>query len=144
VKIYVDSSILFSLYVTDANSPKADVWRQANAVPLDLTDFHRVELRNAFSLAAFQQRLTVAESQAAWAEIEKDLAAGLLVIKPLPWDKLLAQAEQLALQHTPAIGSRSLDVLHIAAALVLEATDFCTFDSRQASLAKAAGLQVQS
>ncbi len=113
-------------------------------MPLDLADFHRVELRNAFSLAVFQKRLTLAESQAAWAGIEKDLAAGLLNIQPLPWDKLLAQAEQLAAQHTPTFGSRSLDILHVAAALVLEATDFCTFDFRQASLAKAMGLQVQS
>ena len=54
VKIYVDSSVLFSLYVTDANSPKADAWRKANPGPLDLTAFHRVELRNALSLAVFQ------------------------------------------------------------------------------------------
>lgn len=141
---YVDSSVLFSLYVTDANSPKADAWRQNHPMPHHLTDFHRVELRNTFSLAVFQQRLTLAESQAAWTEIEKDLAAGLLVTQPLPWDKPLPHAEQLAALHTPTVGSRSLDVLHVAAALVLAATDFCTFDTRQGQLATAAGLKVQS
>ena len=65
MKIYADTSVLFSLYVTDANSPKADVWRQANPVPLDFTGFHRLGLRNALSLAVFQQRLTPAESLAA-------------------------------------------------------------------------------
>ena len=50
MKIYADTSVLFSLYIADANSPRADAWRQANAVPLDFTGFHRLELRNALSL----------------------------------------------------------------------------------------------
>ncbi len=66
MKIYADTSVFFSLYVTDANSPKADALRQANPVPLDFTGFHRLELRNALSLAVFQQRLTAADSIAAW------------------------------------------------------------------------------
>lgn len=143
MKIYADTSILFSLYVTDANSPKADAWRQANPVPLDFTGFHRLELRNALSLAVFQQRLTPAESLAAWQEIEQDLASGLLVAKPDVWEKLVPEAESLAEQHTPVIGSRSLDIVHVAAATVLGATDFCTFDTRQSKLAQLAGLQVQ-
>ena len=143
MKTYADTSILFSLYVTDANSLKADVWRQANPVPLEFTGLHRLELRNAFGLAVFQQRLTLAESQAAWQEIEQDLASGLLIAKPDLWEKLVQEAERLAQQHTPTLGSRSLDVLHVAAALVLGATDFCTLDTRQGKLAQLAGLNVQ-
>jgi hypothetical protein len=58
VKICADTSLLFSLYSTDANSPKADAWRKANPDPLPFTAFHRLELRNALSLAVFQKRLT--------------------------------------------------------------------------------------
>lgn len=143
MSIYADTSVLFSLYVTDANSPKADAWRQANPVPLDFTGFHRLELRNALGLAVFQQRLTPAESLAAWQEVEQDLTAGLLVAKPDLWEKLVREAESLAEHHTPVIGSRSLDILHVAAALVLGATDFCTLDTRQGKLAQLAGLHVQ-
>ena len=139
MKIYADTSVLFSLYVTDANSPKADAWRQANPVPLDFTGFHRFELRNALGLAVFQQRLTPAESLAAWQEVEQDLASGLLVAQPDLWEKLVREAERLAEQHTPAIGSRSLDILHVAAATLLGATDFCTLDTRQGKLAQLAG-----
>jgi hypothetical protein len=71
------------------------------------------------------------------------LASGLLVAKPDLWGKLVREAESLAEHHTPALGTRSLDILHVAAALVLGATEFCTFDTRQAKLAKAAGLHVQ-
>ena len=122
MSIYADTSVLFSLYVTDANSPRADAWRQANPVPLDFTGFHRIELRNALSLAVFQQRLTTAESLAAWQEVQQELASGLLVAKPDLWGKLVREAESLAEHHTPVIGARSLDIMHVAAALVLGAT----------------------
>ena len=75
MKTYADTSFLFSLYATDANSARADAWRQANPAPLPLTAFHRLELRNALSLALFQQRLTQQEIQAAWQEVENDCAA---------------------------------------------------------------------
>jgi hypothetical protein len=143
VSIYADTSILFSLYAPDVNSPRADAWRQANPVPIGFTGFHRIELRNALSLAVFQQRLTTAEALAAWQEVQQDLASGLLVAKPDLWGKLVREAESLTEHHTPVLGTRSLDILHVAAALVLGATEFCTFDTRQAKLAKAAGLLVQ-
>ncbi len=72
---YADTSFFFSLYASDAHSPKADAWRQANPLPLSFTAFHRLELRNAFSLAVFQKHLTPQEVQAAWQEVENDLAA---------------------------------------------------------------------
>ena len=143
MSIYADTSVLFSLYVRDANSPRADAWRQANPVPLGFTGFHRIELGNALSLAVFQQRLTTAESLAAWQEVQQDLASGVLVAKPDLWEKLVREAESLAEHHTPVIGARSLDILHVAAALVLGATEFCTLDTRQGKLARAAGLHVQ-
>ena len=39
-------------------------------------------------------------------------------------------------------GNRSYDILHVAAAMVLSATEFWSFDARQRDLAKAAGLLV--
>ena len=104
---------------------------------------HRLELRNALGLAVFQQRLTPAESLAAWQEVEQDLASGLLAAKPVPWEELVREAGNLAEHHTPTVGCRSLDILHVAAALVLGATDLCTLDTRQGKLAQLAGLHVQ-
>ena len=54
MKTYADTSLLFSLYSTDANSPKADAWRTANPAPLPFTAFHRLELRNALNRAEFK------------------------------------------------------------------------------------------
>ena len=140
MKIYADTSFLFSLYASDANSAKADAWRQANPAPLPFTALHRLELRNALSLASFQQRLTNAEIQAAWREVENDIAAGLLVGRIGLWHRIFADAEVTATMHTPVIGCRSLDILHITAAKLIGAAEFCTFDTRQATLATRIGL----
>jgi predicted nucleic acid-binding protein len=44
--------------------------------------------------------------------------------------------------YSEALGIRSLDILHVASAIVLGFPEFITFDHRQRALAKAAGLQV--
>lgn len=140
MKTYADTSLLFSLYATDANSIKADTWRQANPGPLPFTAFHRLELRNALSLALFQQRLTTEEVQAAWQEVENDFAAGLLLGRGGLWHRVLVEAETSALNQTPIVGCRTLDVLHVATAKVIGTTEFCTFDTRQSALAGRVGL----
>ena len=140
MKTYADTSFLFSLYATDAHSLRADVWRQANPEPLPFTSFHRLELRNALSLALFQQRLTPLEIQAAWLEVENDCAAGWLVARGGLWHHVLVDAQIYALNHTPSIGCRTLDVLHVAAAKLIGTTEFCSFDIRQCTLAGQIGL----
>ena len=56
------------------------------------------------------------------------------------WHRILRPAESLAEYHTPFVGSRSLDIIHVAAASVLGIAEFCTFDSRQSDLARRVGL----
>ncbi len=140
MKTYADTSLLFSLYSTDSNSTKADAWRSINPDPLPFTAFHRLELRNALNLAVFQKRLTPAEVQYAGEEVENDIAAGLLVARGGLWHRVLGEAEAISRDHTSTIGCRTLDVLHVAAAKLVGVTGFCTFDTRQADLARKVGM----
>jgi predicted nucleic acid-binding protein len=144
LKTYADTSFLFSLYATDANSAKTDAWRQANPDPLPFTAFHRLELRNGLSLALFQKRLTPQEVQAAWQEVESDCAAGLLAGRGGLWHRVMEEAEALSLNQTPVVGCRTLDVLHVAAAKLMGITEFCTFDARQSIMASRVGLTAVS
>jgi predicted nucleic acid-binding protein len=66
-----------------------------------------------------------------------------VVIPPVDWEVVHAEAERLSNAHTPRRGYRALDVLHVAPALTLGAKVLLTFDSEQAALAKAAGLRVK-
>lgn len=138
-----DTSFLYSLYATDANSARADGWCQANPVALPWTVLHSFELRNALSLAVFQGRMTAAQLRAVWQDIQTDLQAGVLVAQPMVMSQVFAEAEKLAVAYTPAIGSRCLDILHVAIARILGTSDFLTFDARQAALGKAVGLNVK-
>jgi hypothetical protein len=40
VKTYADTSFFFSRYATDANSSRAEAWRQANPARLPFTPLH--------------------------------------------------------------------------------------------------------
>jgi len=56
---------------------------------------------------------------------------------------VLRRADDLSKRHTITDGHRSLDILHVATALQLEAEVFLTFDERQRKLAHAEGLKVK-
>ena len=50
------------------------------------------------------------------------------------------KAKQLARKHTSRLGSRTLDIVHVASALALGAEPFYTFDANQGRLARLEGL----
>ena len=54
------------------------------------------------------------------------------------------RSTELSRKLTPALGSRMLDVLHVASALELGAKTLVTYDERQIELAKKAGLRTLS
>ena len=139
---YADSSLLVSYYIADANSARATLLVEASTLPFAFTDLHRLEVRNAFALAVFLRQITVEQSDAAWKDVESDLAVGLLHPVSVVWSDIFARAEATAHTLTPGIGSRSLDILHVAAALHLGIAQFHTFDGRQASLAERMGMSV--
>jgi hypothetical protein len=58
-----------------------------------------------------------------------------------PLMDLTIESERLSAWHSETLGTRSHDILHVAAALVLGLPEFLTFDLRQHALALAAGLQ---
>jgi predicted nucleic acid-binding protein len=60
------------------------------------------------------------------------------------WPDVFASAEALSAAHGIGTLCRSLDTLHVALALELGATEFCTFDLRQSRMASAAGLKIIS
>ncbi|BBO88403.1 hypothetical protein [Desulfosarcina ovata] len=60
------------------------------------------------------------------------------------WADVFAISLNLSANHTKSIGARSLDIIHVASALVMGANCFFTFDSQQSQLAVAAGLEIVS
>jgi predicted nucleic acid-binding protein len=136
---YADTSFLVSLYVLDVNSGLAAAGMKRVNLPILITPFGELELTNAISLRLFRRELTATEAKAAYSLVRKDIEDGVLEIKPIP-NAALERAKQIARRGTPRLGTRTLDVLHVALALQFGAKAFYTFDARQAKLAAFEGL----
>lgn len=139
---YADTGFLCSLYAPDAHTPRAvaRVRRQSEALPF--TWLHRLELRNALRLRVFRREISAAQREASLNMVLADLAAGVLGEAAPVLSDVVIEAERLSALHSERLGTRSLDILHVAAALVLGSGSFLTFDRRQAALARVAGLKV--
>jgi hypothetical protein len=141
-KTYVDPSALRRLYVHDDRSRAFCAWRSRLGGSLPLTLHGRAELVNSLALAVFRGDISPEVGQGGLADLESDLAEGRLHIADLLWRKALERAADLSREHTPKLGTRTLDVLHVASALVLGCRILVNYDDRQAALAKAVKLRV--
>lgn len=141
-RTYADPSALLKLYVHEPESAAMSVWRSRVKGALPITPHARLEILNGIALAAFRGFLTAEATADAMASFDDDMADGRYVPTDVPWRATLRRAADLSRQHTPRFGGRTLDVLHVAAALELELSDFVTFDTRQRQLARAVGLKV--
>lgn len=141
--IYADTSVLLSAYGSDAMSSAADQLLLASNGPLVVTSAHEAEFVNGLNLRLFRLQMSSADATQVLADFQSDFTSGYLVVTPLPWNVLWHQVQVLSLKHTALLGTRMLDVLHVAGALHLQVREFLTFDKRQASLARAEGLSVK-
>jgi predicted nucleic acid-binding protein len=135
---YVDSSFLVSSYIADARSAAVDQ-RHALRFRIMISPFNRAEFANAVYQQAFLRRLTSVEAQKVWTEFERDCSSSLWSTVEFP-HAAWGTCADLARRYTPTLGVRTLDSLHVACALELNAQKFWTFDDRQARLAEAVGL----
>jgi predicted nucleic acid-binding protein len=138
--VYADTSFLFSLVLHDANTTAAVAYLKGHAISLALTSWQRCELQNAVRLAVWRGNCDAPTAKRALEKIAADLAVGNLTETPLVWPDVLMIADELSEKHTAALGVRSLDLLHVAAAVSLSAKTFLTCDGRQLALARVAGL----
>ena len=137
---YADTGFLCSLYAPDAHTARAIVRMRRQALPLPFTWLHQLELRNALRLRVFRREITRVQRDASLNAVLADLAAGVLAPVAIDHTGVMTEAERLSALHSERLGTRSLDILHVAAALVLGQARFLTFDRRQRALALAAGL----
>jgi predicted nucleic acid-binding protein len=140
--LYVDPGALLKLYLREPESRAMAAWRGRIGNPLLVTHHGRVELINGIGLAAHRGMISDTTRAAALAALEDDFVGNRYKQADQLWRATLKRAADLSRRHTPAIGCRSLDILHVASAVELELNHFVTFDVRQQQLALAAGLKV--
>ena len=140
MKVYADPSFIVSLYSLDANSAAAVRTMQA---PGDrfLTTFGELEVVNAMGLRVFRKEVSPAQAQSSLLEFEEDLRDRVFQLRGLT-DSILERAHQLSRQTTTKLGTRTADLLHVAAALELGVDCLYTFDLHQRKLAQTLRLKL--
>lgn len=138
---YADTSFVVSLYIQDANSAEAARRMNDLQLPVSISLLGRMELANALQLQLFRGQLGLAEIRSAHSAFQADARSGLWLVRPVT-ATVYERAEQLALQWTSRLGTRTLDILHMATALAFEADAFHTFDERQSKLAQAVNMNL--
>jgi hypothetical protein len=85
--------------------------------------------------------MTPTEADRVHRELAEDRAGGVWPGIEVP-DAAFEVCADLGRRHGPKLGVRTLDTLHVAFAVVLQAERFWTFDDRQEKLARAVGLTI--
>lgn len=140
---YCDSSFLLALLL-----PRDFFHRHAAPLAARFTEsiaytlLAELEVANTIRRALREGIITRAEHDAAFRQIEADLADGILSRREIPQSEHYRKARELSKRHTPRLPARSLDILQTAAAFLIGADSLHSFDGHHRQLAKAAGLKV--
>ena len=100
-----------------------------------------LEVVNALGLRVFRKEITITQAQSSLSHFEKDLQSGVFQLRGLP-DPVFERARELSRRTTAKLGTRSADLLHVAAALELGVECLFSFDKRQRGIAKVVRLRL--
>jgi len=140
--ICADTSYLISLYGTDVNTPAAKQHLAGATNRLVVHAINDFELGNALRSLVFRKIISPQQSQAWLSNYEADKSNGILYATEIDANAVLRRAEFLSVSWTETAGHRGYDILHVADATLVGATEFWSFDGRQRALAAAEGLIV--
>lgn len=140
MNVYADSSFIVSVYIQSHHSTKADVLLRQRPL-IYITPLSLAEWAHALAGQVFRSQMSESDALNADAVFERDRKSGALwILTPMP-EHAFDTCVDLARAFGPKLGVRTLDSLHVACALELNAERFWTFDEGQAKLAKARALK---
>ena len=144
MSLYYDSGILVKLYVREESSDAVARSLAARGEAVIVNDLHELEIRNALRLKRFRDEIGDGQLAASMAMLASDLAADRLIRGRggSDWGSACAEAERLSATMTADLGVRTIDLLHVAAALDRTASGLVSLDHRQRAAARASGLDV--
>jgi predicted nucleic acid-binding protein len=141
LKIYVEPGFLVSLYISDANSAAALRAMLTSSGEHFISILGELEVVNAFGLRVFRREASPMESKSAMTNFEEDLRGRIFQLRDLS-EAVFERARQLSRQTTAKLGTRTADLLHVAAALDLGADYLYSFDRQQRKLAQSVRLKL--
>jgi len=144
LKLYIDSSVLVKLYYPEPESKQLAEWIQKQKQPILFTQFHELEMTNAFALKVYRNEISEESFKALQKIIKNDKTSGILKVVNPEWSEVLHEVIKISIRYSSDIGTRSLDIIHVASANILNCDTFLSNDKRQMSAALAIGLNAVS
>ncbi len=138
---YFDTAILLKLYLPEKESHLAEQRFNEVGKGVVFTELHRTEMISVILRHLREKNIDEQQCGGVLADIEADIADGVFVMPSVQWDDVFACAQRIATEN-PHVPCRTLDLLHVAVALSLNATELCSTDKKQIGMAVAAGLQI--
>ena len=139
---YADSSFLVKLYLREPETPTALAAVTTVGMPLAFNDLHRLEVSNAIRRCSASGKVSRRQAARAFQALRCDLRNGFYTTSAVRWAAIHRRALRLSRKYAETLHVRSLDLLHVATALEMGATEFLSFDDRQRRTASAEGLNV--
>ena len=106
-----------------------------------ITVLVELEVVNALQLRIFRKELSASQAQSSLKDFEKDVRDGVFQFRPLS-DQVFERARRLSQQMTARLGTRTADLLHVAAALEMGVNYLYSFDQLECKLAQAVRLKL--
>jgi len=139
---YADTGVMVKGYVLESDSEEAVGILDSLGDHLLYSHLHSIEIPNAIRLKRFRGEITKTQESAATRAFLSDVASGVLTPCEYDLGEVFLLAERLSAKHSATLGSRSLDLLHVAAAMEAGATHFASLDARQRKVASLNGLKL--
>ena len=139
--LYLDTSALLKLYLREDSSDWVQTQVEGQSDPLPVWELQEAELTNALRLKVFWGDITGTQAEAQLAHFRSRKERGQYFFPDLDRAALMERFRLLA-RHSMKLGTRTLDVMHVACACEIQTEGFISFDDRQRTLAKRAGLRV--
>jgi len=138
--LYLDTSAFLKLYFKEHGSEAVQQLIASQRHPLPVWEIQQMEMVNAMRLKVFWKEISLAEAERQISLFKDRRRRGLYYQAEIDRLELSETFERLSLQ-TVRNGGRTLDILHVACALVLGASHFLTFDAKQRLVARESGLE---
>lgn len=139
--LYLDTSALLKLYLLEKGSKETQQCISSQSHPLPVWEIQQMEFLNAMRLKVFWKEIPPADADRQIELFKDRKKRGLYFFPDIPRSDLMRTFERLSLK-TMESGCRTMDILHVACALQIGASEFVTFDDRQRNLAQSEGLSV--
>ena len=139
--LYLDTSAFLKLYLEEHGSEAVQQLIASQRHPLPVWEIQQMEMINAMRLKVFWKEISLAEAERQISLFKDRRRRGLYYQAEIDRLELSETFERLSLQAVRN-GGRTLDILHVACALVLGASHFLTFDAKQRLVAQESGLAV--